>query len=223
MGVMNLLESRGAVMHGHHFVYTSGQHGSDYVNIDPLLPLGEELVQLARFMLDPFVDLFGPQEFDTIAVPATGAIALGKAIQAACQLQLVNVACVFGEKDEDGGWSFQRQGFAWYVRSKRVLVADDIVNTGGSAKGMVDLVRAEGGEVIGCTAVLNRGQANAETLGLAWPEGLYTLVTVDYPAYNTWECPHCLAGEPVVLDVGHGAEFERDNPHYRGGFTRLLD
>ena len=59
----------------------------------------------------------------------------------------------FAER-EDGKMTLRR-GFA-VTPGMRVLVVEDVVTTGGSAKEVIELVRAAGGEVVGVGAVVDR-------------------------------------------------------------------
>ena len=38
MDVLDELGKRGAILTGKHFVYKSGTHGPNYINMDPLFP-----------------------------------------------------------------------------------------------------------------------------------------------------------------------------------------
>lgn len=51
------------------------------------------------------------------------------------------------------------------LAGKRVLVVDDVVASGSSLKGALDLVRAAGGDVVGAGVVLTEAQDWRQTLG----------------------------------------------------------
>jgi hypothetical protein len=69
--VLAELEAAGAIYTDKHFVYTSGKHGSAYINLDPLFPRVELASELCELLIEPF---FG--RVDTVVAPATGGIVL---------------------------------------------------------------------------------------------------------------------------------------------------
>ena len=54
-----------------------------------------------------------------------------------------------------------RRGYDEAVRGKRVLVVDDVVNTGLSVRETADAVRDAGGEVVTVACLCTRGNASA--------------------------------------------------------------
>lgn len=208
---LDLLVSQEAVYLDRHFVYASGKHGSGYINIDPILPLGDEMFEIGQELAISF--LHGHTSgFDVVAAPAVGGIRLADVVQFACHNMGYGVDCVFAEKDpEDGEFRLERQGFRARVKGQRVLVVDDIVNTGGSAVKTARAIEVAGGEVIAIACVVSRGLATAE--GMQVPH-FVALETVEFDAYAPDACPLCAEKVPVVIDIGHGAEFAFKNPAY---------
>lgn len=51
-----------------------------------------------------------------------------------------------------------------FASGDRVVVAEDVITSGGSAKQAIDAVRAGGGEVAGVLAVVDRGQGGRQML-----------------------------------------------------------
>ena len=88
---------------------------------------------------------------------------------------------------------------------KRVLVVEDILTTGGSARKVVEAVRAIGGNVVGVGVLCNRGGVTAQDL--ANVPKLEVLVNISLDAWNEADCPLCKQGVPVNPDVGKGREF----------------
>jgi orotate phosphoribosyltransferase len=63
-----------------------------------------------------------------------------------------------------------KRGYQKLVEGSRVLVVDDIVNTGASMRGIAQAVDDHGGDVVAAAAVCQRGTAGAEDLGVGdWP------------------------------------------------------
>ena len=71
MDVLKELDRAGAVLQDRHFVYTSGKHGSAYINMDPLFPNVGVVSQFADMLVKPFAG-----QVDTVIAPATGGIVL---------------------------------------------------------------------------------------------------------------------------------------------------
>jgi orotate phosphoribosyltransferase len=89
------------------------------------------------------------------------------------------------------------------VRGKIVLVVEDILTTGGSARKVVELIREKGGIVIGVSALWNRGSVTKNALGnVPW---LYSLIEYPIPTYEKGNsCPGCREGMPLNTNLGHG-------------------
>ncbi len=90
------------------------------------------------------------------------------------------------------------------VRGKRVLVVDDIVNTGLSLRQTAAAVRDTGGAVVGAACLVSRGNVAAAGLGVS--RYLY-LLEYKIPAWPAAGCPLCQAGVPVNTRYAHGREY----------------
>ncbi len=114
---------------------------------------------------------------------------------------------VYAEKADDETFVIRR-GYDKLVAGKRVLVVEDVLTTGGSAKKVVEAVRAIGGEVIGLGVLCNRGGITPQDVGDV-PE-LFALVNVKLDAWDEEECLRtgpCSKGIPINTDVGKGREY----------------
>lgn len=112
------------------------------------------------------------------------------------------VLAIYAEKEEDF-FAFKR-GYGQLISGKTVLVVEDVLTTGGSAKKVVDAVREYGGTVVAVAAICNRGGITAVDLGV--PE-LYSLTNVSLSSWSEEECPLCRDGVPINTAVGKGREF----------------
>jgi orotate phosphoribosyltransferase len=97
-----------------------------------------------------------------------------------------------------------RRGYDALVAGRRVLVVEDILTTGGSARTVVQAVEKAGGTVVGVAALCNRGGVTADLLGS--PQ-LYSLASVPLESWSAEECPLCASGVPVNTRLGKGAAF----------------
>ena len=66
--VVDILRKIGAVITDDHFVYTSGKHGSVYINKDALYPHTAETSEVCRIMAEIFKD----KEVEAVVGPALG-------------------------------------------------------------------------------------------------------------------------------------------------------
>ncbi|MFN2588493.1 MAG: orotate phosphoribosyltransferase [Actinomycetota bacterium] len=179
--IMQVLEQKGAVLHGH-FVLSSGRHSDLFVQKFRVL----EHPRLAQRFGESIGDLFG-HDFDVVASPAVGAVILGFATALAGGAKMI-----FAERS--AGTMEIRRGFEVGSRD-RVLVVEDVVTTGGSAREVVDLVRSAGGSVVGVGALIDRSDA-ANPPHLSVP--LRALLKVPATSWAPGECPLCRAGEPLA-------------------------
>ncbi len=209
--VLAELERVGAILLDRHFVYKSGKHGSGYINMDPLFPDVALVSAICAQLVRPFED-----SFDTVASPATGGVVL--AFACAAQADARRVAAVWADKHE-GGFAFERAGFVEQIAGKRVLVVEDLLTTGGSVSAVCGLVAAHGGELVGVSAICNRGGVSAAQLGVP---RLESLATVDFEALDAAGCPLCAAEIPIVEDIGHGDAYKAEHPDYAGGYVAVL-
>ena len=177
----------GAFLRGH-FVYTSGRHGSDYLEKFRILEDPRATTALAGMI----AERFRPAGPEMVAGPTTGGVIL--AYEVARQL---GTDAVYVERGKDGG-RVLRRGFA-IPAGARVLVVDDVVTTGGSLLETAACIRAAGGSVLGIGVLADRTAGQAVT-----DIPFFACLTLDFPSYAPDECPLCAAGIPVAAPRGSG-------------------
>jgi orotate phosphoribosyltransferase len=196
--IQEILEETGAVLSGGHFVYTSGLHGDTYVNKDAVysdvVAMQEIGYQLALAL--PW------RRAQVVLGPAVGGALLSQWVAYTLSARQGSVLAAYADKEGDG--FVIKRGYDKLVAGKRVLIVEDILNTGGSAQKTVLAARAAGAEVIGVAAIVNRGGVTAESLGVP---SLHSLLDVTLQTYHREECPLCRDGVPVNTEIGHGAAF----------------
>jgi orotate phosphoribosyltransferase len=79
---------------------------------------------------------------------------------------------------------------------ERVLVAEDVVTTGGSARDAADSLRAIGARIVGFASVVFRGE------GEAFEEGLVSMVRMRPEAWKPEACPLCRESKPLEKPGG---------------------
>lgn len=205
-GPWEILKRQQAVLRNDHFVYAKGGHGSEYVNKDTILPHWEDLSTLCLDIAQHFKDL----DVEVVIGPVVaGAIIAQRVAEHLSRLTGKKVLAVYADKvgeDAQGNALFKiKRGYDKLVKDKRILVSEDILNTGGSALSVIELVRAAGGIVVGVGAINNRGGVTTEKLGDV--PFAYWCTEVDMKNYPPDECPMCKAGIPINTQLGHGAGF----------------
>ena len=189
-----ILAETGAVIVDSHVVYTSGRHGTAYVNKDAVYPHPAQVSALCRML----ADAAAADRPEVVCGPALGGIILSQ-----WTAHHLGALAVYAEKLPGGGLALRR-GYDRIVAGRRVLVVEDIVTTGGSVRQTVAAVRAAGGEVTRVTALCNRGGITAADLGVP---AFSALVTLSLDSWEAASCPLCRDGVPVNTDIGKGREF----------------
>ena len=175
-----VLISSGAIKEGH-FRLSSGLHSSMYVQCALVLQHPERAETLTRSLAERLAG----ERIDVVAAPALGGVIFG--YELARQL---SVRAIFSERDSDGRMTFRR-GFA-LNNGERVLVAEDVVTTGGSVREMMEAVRAAGGEVVAVAALVDRSGGKVD-FGVR----LETLLIEAVETYSPDDCPLCRQGVPI--------------------------
>lgn len=181
--ILEVLERNGAVMKGH-FELSSGRHSNLFVQKFRVL----EHPRLAQRFGESLAELFD-KDFDVVAAPAVGAVVLGFTTALAADAR-----SIFAERVE--GEMVFRRGFEVEPRAK-VLVVEDVVTTGGSAREVVDLVARKGGRVVGVAALLDRADPSRTDAEAALGAPLRALVKLQVESWDPADCPLCASNEPI--------------------------
>lgn len=166
--VLDLLRSSSALLEGH-FLLSSGLHSDRYFQCALALSDPRHAERLAKALAAKL-----PQSFDLVVGPAMGAV-----VWAHEMARALGLASVFTERD--GGKMVLRRGFR-VQPGQRVLVVEDVVTTGGSAREVIELLRELGANPthVGCIVDRTGGPNPFADLGL----GLTSLVAA---TVRTWK------------------------------------
>lgn len=197
---LHILTNSAAILANDHFVYISGDHGSGWINKDAIYPHTDQLEQLCRGL----AQLVRPLDIEIVCGPATGGL-----IIAEWTAHELGVLATFTEHDTPPPGALRgpfvlRRGYDRLVAGKRVLVVDDIVNTGHSARETMRALRQAGANVIAVGALVNRGNVDAAGLGVA---DFHYLLEYRIPAWPESTCPLCQSGVPVNTAHAHGQDW----------------
>jgi len=216
--VIEVFRRLGAIETGH-FVYTSGKHGEVYVAKDLVVPSTRTVIDLTSMMSNEFHD----EMIDTvIGIAPIGGIFASHLADWIQENTGRPTFAIFAEKkpfvdstgrtvlNVPGGHHTDvlvvRESLRRFIDpQQRILIVEDIINTGKSVKALIKLVRELGGEDIwGVVALWNRGGVTADDLDVP---NLFSLCDVQYTAWDEIDCPLCRENVPINTEFGHGKEF----------------
>ncbi len=185
--VMQLFEQSGAVLHGH-FILTSGLHSDTYMQCAKLFEHGEISEKLCKMAAEKIKKY----NADVIVSPAVGAIIFG--YELGKQLGIPNM---FAEREKDGNFALRR-GFE-LKKGSRVVIAENVVTTGGSVKEVIELVNRIGGKVVAVAEVVDRSGGKVD---FGVPNE--SLLQIEVKTYAPEDCPMCKAGTAAVKPGSKG-------------------
>jgi orotate phosphoribosyltransferase len=189
------MESLGVLMTDGHFDYGNGFHGRVYLNAHQLFRHPSTIWRLAQDLLDVI-----PSDLqlmtEVVAGPATGGALLAHTIAGLLdgRRSLSHPPCAFAPfQCENGGFGL-RPFYAASMRDRRVLLADDVRNTGKTLERCAALVKEAGGDVIATVQIYDRLES---VVDLRVPN----IALIDYQAPENFaaaSCPLCQAGIPIT-------------------------
>lgn len=209
--ILRKLADLGAVQTGGHYIYTSGKHGTAYINM-------RMAAHDWRFMRRVGKELgrqVATNKPDVIIGPETLGRTLADYAVAKCDSAESVVWCKFegvGETKK-AVWPSNLGHFADVVRGKRVAIVDDLLTTGSSIRQVIELIEACGGEVV-VVAVAARRSRNVTAEVCDAPVLVVLAEVKGFMVYDADNCPLCHDQAPVVLRPGHGHEWIKDHPGY---------
>lgn len=181
--VEKLLRSVGAVLDGH-FLLSSGNHAPRYVQCARLLQHPELAARVAEALAARAGELGG--RIDAVIGPALGGIVVAYELGRA-----LGTRAMFSERNADGRMTLRR-GFE-IGPGERILIAEDVVTTGGSSLEVARLVEESGGVPVGIACIVDR---RPEGTPLSLP--VVAAVRMEIPVYPPDDCPLCRRGIPYV-------------------------
>jgi len=141
--VLLLLKECEALLEGH-FELSSGKRSDRYVQC----ALALQHPARAGVLGVALGEKFHEERVDVVIGPAMGGIIIGHEVA-----RFLGARCLFTER-KDGEMTLRR-GFT-LEPDEKVLVVEDVVTTGGSAKEVVTLLKRLGAEVVGVGSIVDR-------------------------------------------------------------------
>ena len=179
-----------------HFDYGNGYHGRVYLNPHQLFRHPSTIWRFAQDLIDVLPGEI-VQATEVVAGPVTGGALLAHTIAGLLDSRrsLTHPPCAFAPFNyEPAGGITLRPFYARELTGKRVLLADDIRNTGETFARCAALIRAAGGSVLATVEIYDRLEAVADA-------GAPNYALADYKApenFRAGVCPLCAAHVPIT-------------------------
>ena len=179
-----------------HFDYGNGYHGRLYLNAHQLFRHPSTIWRFAQDLIDLMPgDLL--QRVEVVAGPVTGGALLGHTMAGLLDSgrSLTHPPCLFAPFNSDPSNRFRlRPFYGREIAGKRVLLADDVRNTGGTFARCAALVAEAGGSVVATVEIYDRMEAMIDL-------GVPNIALAEWKApenYEAGQCPLCRAGTPIT-------------------------
>jgi orotate phosphoribosyltransferase len=185
-----------------HFDYGNGYHGRVYLNPHQLFRHPSTIWRFAQDLIDILpADII--QATEVVAGPATGGALLAHTLAGLLDSRrsLTHPPCSFAPIHYDASTSARAGGdftlrsfYARELNGKRVLLADDVRNTGQTLTRCAALVREAGGTVLATIEIYDRLEAGGVP-------GVPNFALAEYKApgnFSAADCPLCDAKVPIT-------------------------
>jgi orotate phosphoribosyltransferase len=189
------LEEFSVLMRNGHFDYGNGFHGRVYLNAHQLFRHPSTIWRLSQDLLEVLpADLL--ERTEVVAGPVMGGALLAHTLAGLLdgRRALTHPPCSYAPFGARGEGFALRGFYAREMRGKRVLIADDVRNTGKTFQQCADRVREAGGTVLATVEIVDRMEAITDA-------GVPNYALAEYKAPEnvaSADCPMCKAGEPIT-------------------------
>ena len=158
------LQQSEVLMIGGHFDYGNGYHGRVYLNPHQLFRHPSTIWRFAQDLIEMLPSEL-VQATQVVAGPVTGGALLAHTIAGLLDSRrsLTHPPCSFAPFNYDPALGFALRGFyRAKVKGKRVLLADDVRNTGDTFARCATLVQDAGGTVVATVEIYDRCEPNVD-------------------------------------------------------------
>jgi len=178
--VLQIFRASGALLEGH-FILRSGLHSRQFFQCALALQQMPTVEKLGAALATKVKSLGAV----TVIAPALGGLVIGQEVARQLGLRFI-----FPEKED--GKLVLRRGFK-IAPGEKMLVVEDVVTKGGRLQETIDIVRAQGGNVVGATAIVDRSNG---TVSFGVP--FQSLIALKVEAFEPDKLPPDLARTPAV-------------------------
>jgi len=175
------MQGTGMVRHGH-FAYLSGHHSAVALDRDRLLSDTGFASHLGYVIAKQYFT----SVVETVAAPSMWGAALAQWVGYFLQPR----ATVIFALNVDGGIRIP-ETLQDAVRGKRVLLVDNVISSGETMRRFADVVRGEGGEIIGASTLWCASDPPIDG------RPVFSVFNARYPIYPAGDCPLCAQGVPI--------------------------
>lgn len=190
------LQEHEVLMLDGHFDYGNGYHGRVYLNPHRIFRQPSLIWRLAQDLIEILPEPIVAST-DVVAGPVMGGALLAHTIAGLLDARrsLTHPPTSFAPLSlDDGGAAVLRPFYRTVVAGRRVLLADDVRNTGKTFERAKAVVEEAGGSVIATAEICDRLEAIVEL-------GVPNIALAEYRApenYTASACPMCQAGTPIT-------------------------
>lgn len=191
----SILRKVGAWQTGH-FLFTSGLHGSEYMQCQKIMQYPRYGMQLARVLARQLLESGIAPE--AVIGPALGAIHWEVFLATAFDELLSKgepVRAIFAERVTDASGDANafaiRRGIE-LAANEKVLVVEDVTTTGGSVRKVLNLVQQLGATPVAVAALVDRSGGS-----ITFDVPFHKLMALNLESYEPDKCPHCAKGLPI--------------------------
>jgi orotate phosphoribosyltransferase len=182
------------VMDGH-FDYGNGYHGRLYLNPHQLFQWPSTIWRVAQDLIEVMPSAF-LEKTEVVAGPATGGALLAHTVAGLLDSRrpMTHPPYSFAPFGCQDGRAILSPFYAGRMPGKRVLLVDDVRNTGTTLKHCADLIARAGGTVVGTMQIIDRCEATVSV-------GVPNVSLVEYtapPNHPAAQCPLCAAHVPIT-------------------------
>jgi len=178
--ILQVFKDTGALLDGH-FVLRSGLRSRQYFQCALALQFMPTVEKLGAELANKVRSLGAV----TVVAPAMGGLVLGQEVA-----RQLGVRFIFVEKED--GKLVLRRGFR-ISPAEKILVVEDVITKGGRVQETIDIVRANGGQVVGVAMAVDRSGGSVE-FGLP----MVSLLKLQVETFEADKLPADLAAMPAV-------------------------
>jgi orotate phosphoribosyltransferase len=178
--ILQVFRNTGALLEGH-FVLRSGLHSRQYFQCALALQQMPTVEKLGAALAAKAVSLGAV----TVVSPAMGGLVLGQEVARQLGLRFI-----FVEKEE--GKLVLRRGFK-IAPGEKILIVEDVVTKGGRVQETIDIVRANGGNVVAIAMAVDRS-GGAVNFGVP----TFSLLALNVETWAADKLPPDLAALPPM-------------------------
>lgn len=177
---LQIFRDSGALLDGH-FILRSGLHSRQFFQCALALQQMPDVERLGAALAEHV----RPLGAVTVIAPAMGGLVIGQEVARQLGLRFI-----FVEKEE--GRLVLRRGFR-IAPGEKMLVVEDVITKGGRVQETIDIVREQGGRVVGAAIIVDR---SGGTVDFGVP--LFSLIRLEVEAFPPDQLPPDLAGTPAI-------------------------